>query len=111
MTGSSEDLIGRMLVTFLGFDKQEPELIKALSDFKGEVKVEAKRLTFTLRGLHELMGLEATLSYPNFRTQVYQSNLNQQLAAHGLSVVVFQSSGKVDGAWYQLAPLKNASEF
>ncbi|MBL4608370.1 MAG: hypothetical protein JKY01_11160 [Pseudomonadales bacterium] len=59
---------------------------------------------FTIRGLfHSLDG--GSLSYEEFRSQLYAGTLNADLKKRGYQIQVCCSSGNVDTSWYRLVKL------
>lgn len=67
-------------------------------------------LVFTLQSLYELLCPENQGSYEQFRSMLYASNLNEELGKLGYTVSIYESSGKVDTTWYQLASIATPSE-
>ena len=62
-------------------------------------------LRFTLSGLYDLSDLGHLCSYLEFRTAIYQSNINQRLSLAGYKIDIFESTGKVDTTIYQLTEI------
>ncbi len=67
-------------------------------------------LVFTLQALYELLHTEDQGSYEQFRSMLYASNLNEELGKIGYTVSMYESTGKVDTTWYQLAEIVASGE-
>jgi hypothetical protein len=67
-----------------------------------EVKWENGLLSFTLKGLHQMVQTIYDVEFKDFQQRLYAGNLNERLAEVGLSVAVYQSTGKVASNWYRL---------
>lgn len=100
---SSEGIVVQLLHQFRAFKSAPQSLMPQITHIEG-MRVEGGVWIFTLEGLHQMQRQQfPDLTYQEFQTQIYQSNLNQQLAQEGMSVVVHQSSGKIKSSWYQLS--------
>ena len=69
-----------------------------------DYRFEAGVFVFTLRGLQQLLDLQG-MAFNTFKQSLYASRLNQKLAKLGYAVSNFDTSGKVDNSWYQLAKI------
>ena len=100
---TSEGMVVQLLHQFGAFKSDPQSLMPQITHIEG-MRVEAGVWVFTLEGLYQMQRQQfPDLTYQEFQTQIYQSNLNQQLAQEGMSVVVHQSSGKIKSSWYQLS--------
>ncbi len=80
---------------------------KALdNDTSEDVYLADNALVFTIRGLYRLMCKADDISYIEFRTALYQGNLNQELGKIGYEVTISESTGNIDTSWYQLRPVE-----
>jgi len=89
--------------------KQTPEVVARIAHID-EIKFQTdQNLIFTIAGLHQLYSQtysqEQPCTYAEFRTQLYNGTLNQELAEHGLKVDIHHSTQKVDTSWYRLGTL------
>lgn len=71
-----------------------------------DILLEHSSVKFTLPSLHKLLYPGGDPNYERFRSALYASNLNEELAALGYKVQVFESTKKVDSSWYELVALK-----
>jgi hypothetical protein len=62
-------------------------------------------LVFTINGLYQFINNDSNVAYQNFRAELYNNNLNEELAKLGYEVVSYDSTGKIDTSWYQLRPI------
>lgn len=100
---TGEAIVVQLLHQFGAFKSDPQSLMPQITHIEG-MRVEAGVWVFTLEGLYQMQRQQfPDLTYQEFQTQIYQSNLNQQLAQEGMSVVVHQSSGKIKSSWYQLS--------
>ncbi len=84
--------------------------LNLISDFQGELYFDKKNslLIFSLKGLHQLLTTQQTLStsllidYAEFRKLIYQGNINEQLLQLGGKLEIHKSSGKVEANLYKL---------
>lgn len=67
-----------------------------------EIKWEDGLFSFTLKGLHQMVQAVYDVEFKDFQQRLYAGNLNERLAEVGLSVAVYQSTGKVVTSWYRL---------
>ena len=84
--------------------RRDAEALSQVATGEG-MTVSGGHLCFTLKGLHHSLGLARLCDYPQFRSALYQSRLNEQLAALGYRVEVAENTGKVDQSLYRLAPI------
>ncbi|MBL1274581.1 MAG: hypothetical protein COB30_000675 [Ectothiorhodospiraceae bacterium] len=63
-------------------------------------------LIFSLKGLHEFLGVENVIVYTAFRKIIYQSSINEELQGFGGKVELHRSTGKVDESLYKLIKLQ-----
>lgn len=67
--------------------------------------IENGKCIFTLDSLYQCVGKDIDIDHGEFRSQLYSSDLNQQLINLGYKIEVSQSTGKVDTNTYQLVKL------
>lgn len=82
----------------------DEKTLAAVQSSKTECRLEQGVFIFTLQALYSLLGL-TEVTYSNFKSTVYASQLNQNLANLAYKVDVYESSGKVDSSWYQLVKM------
>lgn len=85
------------------------ELLREIKSNGEEVQYINGVYRFTIKGLFNTL-TDNAVSYKAFRSQLYASTLNADLAKLGYKIEVYQSSGKVDSSWYQLVRLDGAFE-
>ena len=80
----------------------DPQAISLVSQYNDKLEWSEGQLIFTIDGLYRLLIDEKEFSYPEFRSMLYASDLNQALQTLGFKVIIFESTHKVDTSIYQL---------
>lgn len=98
------DPSNNILQLFLDFLDQNPKLLQAICN--SSMKATDNSWQFTLPELHQLARIYdiqlAELSYTGFRTQLFNSPVNQQLKHKNAEVVIIHNKNKVDLSTYCL---------
>ncbi len=84
----------------------DPDLLGVTQESVSDGVVVAQgRCVFSLRGLYQWVGLESDMTFKEFRSHLYQGDLNTSLKAIGYGVELKESTGKVETNLYQLIKL------
>ena len=84
----------------------DPDLLGFIQEPVSDgVVVAHGRCVFSLQGLYQWVGLESDMSFKEFRSELYQGDLNTCLKAIGYGVEIKESTGKVETNLYQLVKL------
>lgn len=85
---------------FLANNVELEECVHGQQDFF----IEDDSLIFSLPALHNFLNQSSKkkIPYQDFKRQLYQSTLNQDLKAYGAQIVVHHSTGKVETNLYRL---------
>lgn len=75
-----------------------------------DIYIENNSLIFSLLALYDFVNQssEEKIPYQEFKRQLYQSTLNQDLKSHGAQIVVHHSTGKLETNLYRLERLASA---
>ncbi len=82
--------------------------LQLIETFGDGLEWRAGELVFSLPALHAALDPAQSLAYRDFRSLLYASTLNQELAAFDAEVALLHSSGKVDSSLYCLRRLAGA---
>ena len=84
----------------------DPELTGEGQEIVGaDMMVRHHRCSFTLASLYRWTKNELVTSYHEFRSQLYQGEINTVLARKGYIIDILESTGHVDSSTYQLRKL------
>lgn len=97
-----ESLNTKLFCLFGGFLRRDNTIEACIHQFDGDLYIAENTLVFTISALYQWVGESPELPYQTFRSWLYQSTLNQDLAALGAKVEVYSSSSKVDSSFYCL---------
>jgi hypothetical protein len=97
------DKFTALIKSLVGQDTALADIITCNND---EIRLIDNTLVFTISGLYQLISDPRDMTYIEFRTTLYQENLNQELGKLGYEVVVSDATGNIDTSWYQLRPLE-----
>jgi hypothetical protein len=92
-----------LIKSLVGQDTALADIITCNND---DIRFVDNTLIFTISGLYHLISDTRDMTYIEFRTTLYQGNLNQELGKLGYKVVISDSTGNIDTSWYQLRPLE-----
>lgn len=84
---------------------KDPQALSLLASADAPSSVDGDVVVFSLLALFELVKAHFPQGFATFQTELYQSNINEQLSTQGWVVDVYQSTGKVHDSLYQLRPL------
>jgi hypothetical protein len=97
------DKFAALIKSLIGLDSALANVVTANND---NIHLIDNTLVFTIRGIYPLVCNADDMTYIEFRTGLYQGNLNQELGKLGYEVVISDSTGNIDTSWYQLRPLE-----
>lgn len=84
---------------------RDQTLANVFASNDGDIYLSDDSLVFTIRGIYQFLCDTEEMTYFEFRTRLYQGNLNHELGKLGYEVVISDSTGNIDTSWYQLRPL------
>ncbi len=105
-----------ILSLLIKVSQRDEVLAGMISRSKATLYIDKGMLVFSLEGLYQFLADDINaqyfepfclfeVSFQQFKKQVYQSRLNQQLASYKIKVDVFQNTGKIDSNLYCLTSI------